>query len=310
MTDCLTLGPLRLGSLDAIHDSLAKSARPDRGQQLLELNTTETAICGGPKRERVYCVYDSNSQGEKARREAEAAFDDAVAIALMLEPNLDERGLYSLRGDGYRPGIDGLKIDRHALADVSRANPELDIHMAASISVVGLGGASTSHAWFGEEPFPLGSLLEKPERRALVSHLLSSVDSVARRLRLAARWHAKAYWSAEIDDAVIALGVSFDVMLREKGNSPGRVHAERYAFLSEMPEERRDRYKRFYGEYYAARSAIVHGGRTSATSGAMVRQMALDSRRLFARLTNEIQARNIRTERELDAMFEEFKWGS
>lgn len=309
IADCLILGPLRLGSLAAVHDSLGDIANPDAVAMLGEMTTTDAEARRDVEPRGVYCAYATQTQGDRARREAEASFDDAVAIALMLEPYLDGKGLYSLRGDSYRPGINGLKVDRHALAAALKENPKLGLHMAASISWVGLGGASMSHTWFGEDPFPLGDLLEEPERRALVSYLLSSMDPVPRRLRLAARWHAKAHWSAEIDDAVIALGISFDVMLREKGNSPGRVHAERYAFLAEQPDERRRRYKQFYGEYYTARSAIVHGGRTSSTDGAMVRQMASDARQLFARLASEIRTRNIRTEKELDAMFEELKWG-
>lgn len=307
--DCLVLGSMRLGSLAAVHDSLADIAKPDALAKLREIAASDVAARGDAEPKHVYCVYVTQTQRDRARREAEASFEDAVAIALMLEPNLDDKGLYSLRGDSYRPGIDGLKVDRHVLGNVLKNRPELGIHVAASISVVGLGGVSTSHAWFGEDPFPLGDLLEEPERRAVASYLLSSMDPVPRRLRLAARWHAKAHWSAEVDDAVIALGISFDVMLREQGNSPGRVHAERYAFLDEQPDERRRRYKQFYGEYYAARSAIVHGGRTGTTDGAMVRQMASDARQLFARLASEIRTRNIRTEKELDAMFEALKWG-
>jgi hypothetical protein len=142
-----------------------------------------------------------------------------------------------------------------------------------------------------------------------VSFLLSTTNTVTKRLRLAARWHAKAFWSDELDDAILALGIAFDVLLKEKSNSPGRVHADRFAFLAPRVTERRKRYKRFQGEYYAARSAVAHGGRSSAADGHFVRLMAADARQTFAQLLAAVQARSIKNEDEYDRMFDALKWG-
>ncbi|HEX4961974.1 MAG TPA: hypothetical protein VF173_14125 [Thermoanaerobaculia bacterium] len=306
---CLQIGPLKIGAAKSVWASLPESVQKDIAEKTSLADIWWGEALEGSPNDLILCAYTTRSQLGRAYHDAAEDFDDLVSLALMFEANLDELELYSLRGDVYRPGVRGIKTDRHALGEAVARDSKLGRELAATILTTGIFGPSTSLHWLGESTFPLERLLAVNAIRERATFLLSTSTSVTRRLRLAARWHAKAHWSTEIDDAVLALGISFDVLLKEKGNSPGRVHAERFAFLVPDPEERRRRYKRFQGEYYAARSAVAHGGRSSATDAAFVRRMAADVRAIFYRLVDHVQTRAIQTDAEYDTLFDELKWG-
>jgi hypothetical protein len=305
----LEFGPLRIGSGKEIWASLPDETRAKLGDSPHYSSLWWYPTPAGPQESIVLCAYSTHRQLEQAFHDAQKAFDDLISLALMSEPDLDSLGLYSLRGDTHRPGVRGIKLDRHSLSEIAKRQDGVTKELAASVLTTGLLGPHVSHHWLGEDPFPLERLLGKPQRRERVGFLLGNESSVTKRLRAAARWHAKAYWADEMDDAVLALGIAFDLMLKERGNSPGRVHAERYAFLSAKPDERPERYRRFQGEYYAARSAVAHGGRTSASTAQFVRAMAADVRQVFLQVSEFAEVRGLKTEEEYDEMFEGLKWG-
>jgi len=253
-------------------------------------------------------AHFGRSQLDRAFRDAEEAFENLVALALVLEPDLDGRGLYSLRGDSHRPGIRGLAVDRQSLRTMAETSPTLFRDLAAEVLVSDIFGTNVRHHWYGEDPFPLHELLTG-ERLAEAQRLLTGRTSVHNRLRLAARWHAKAYWSSEIEDAVLALGIGFEALLSERSPSPGRVLGERFAFLELLPSDRPTLYKRFTGEYYAARSSIAHGARRTSIDGDFARGMAKELRRTFLRIASLTKAQAVESEDAYDRMFDALKWG-
>jgi hypothetical protein len=257
----------------------------------------------------VLLAHFGRSQLNRAFRDAEEAFENLVALALVLEQDLDGRRLYSLRGDSHRPGIRGLSVDRQSLQNSAKTSPRLSRDLAAEVLVSGVSGVEVRQHWYCENPFPLQELLEG-ERLAEAQRLLTGRTSVHNRLRLAARWHAKAYWSSEIEDAVLALGIGFEALLSEGNPSPGRVLGERFAFLEPMPADRPTRYKLFTGEYYAARSSIAHGAKRTSIDGDFARGMAKELRRTFLRIASLTRAQSVESEDAYVRMFDTLKWGS
>lgn len=248
------------------------------------------------------------AQSNRAFRDAEEALENLLALALVLELDLDARGLFSLRGDSHRPGIRGLTVDRRALQVSAESSPNLVRELGAEVLVSGLFRTSVQHHWYGEEPFPLHSLLEG-DRLLDVQRVLIGRTSVSKRLRLAARWHAKAYWSSEVQDAVLALGIGFEALLSEENPSPGRVLGERFAFLQQLRSERAARYKLFTSEYYAARSSIAHGAKRTGIDGRFARDMAKDLRQTFLTIASITRAQSVESEESYARMFETLKWG-
>jgi len=86
-------------------------------------------------------AYESRAQSRLALREAEQAFDDVVAIALALEPDLDAMSLFSLRGDAHRPGTRGIAIDRAALSRMAKSVPEIRRELGADGIVLAASSA-------------------------------------------------------------------------------------------------------------------------------------------------------------------------
>ncbi len=261
------------------------------------------------ERDIVLLAHFGRSQLDRAFRDAEEVFEGLVALALVLEPDLDGRQLFSLRGDSHRPGIRGLAVDRQSLQNSAKASPDLFRELGAEVLVSGLLGTNVTHHWYGEEPFPLQELLDSI-RLAEAGRLLTGQTSVHSRLRLAARWHAKAYWSSEVDDAVLALGIGFEALLSESNPSPGRVLGERFAFLAQVPSERQTRYKLFLSEYYAARSSVAHGAKRTNVDGKFVRDMAKDLRQTFITIAALTKTNSVESEDAYGRMFDALKWGT
>jgi len=255
-------------------------------------------------------TYQCRTQSHRALRDAEQAFEDLVAVTLALEPDLDARSLYSLRGETHRPGTRGLVLDRGALAEVGARVPEVQRELGAPAIVSGIFGQVVIHRWHGEKPFPLAELLSDPARRVSAARIMTSVTAVCRRLRVAARWHAKAHWASDVEDAVLGLGICFDAMLTEQGPSPGRTLAERYALLDPDPVRRRSRYREFQSEFYPARSSVAHGAKKTSIDTKFVRRLAREARWIFSRIWELSEARGIRTEEDYEELYSSLKWGS
>jgi hypothetical protein len=254
-------------------------------------------------------AYQCRTQFGRAVHEAEEAFNDAIAIGLALEADLNAPSLYSLRGDAYRPGTRGLVLDRAALAEVGKTVPQIQRELGAATIVTSGFEKVLIHRWYGEHPFPVERLLADPVRRDTVERILTNPTAVHRRLRVAARWHAKAHWSSDVEDAVLALGICFDAMLTEQGPSPGRALADRYAFLVSDPVRRRARFKEFQSEFYPARSSVAHGAKKKSIDAGFVRRLAREARTTFCRILELSDTHQIMTEDDYDQLFASLKWG-
>lgn len=257
----------------------------------------------------VLLAHIGKSQFDRAFREAEDALENLLAIALVLEPDLDARGLFSLRGDALRPGIRGLVVDRKSLGGTAHLAPIVFRDLGADVLVSGVFGSTVTHRWYGGDPFPVGNLLHD-ERLAEAKRLLVGQSSVHRRLRVAARWHAKAHWSLEVEDAVLALGIAFESLLSENSPGPGRALADRFALLASTASDRPGRYRLFIKEYYSARSSIAHGAKGSEVDYRFARRMAKDVRDTFLRIAALTKDQGVESEDDLAAMFDRLKWGT
>jgi hypothetical protein len=256
----------------------------------------------------IVMAYRCQTQSNRALKEAESTFEDLVSIALALEPDLDAKQLFSLRGDQCRPGIRGLIPDRASVAEISQRSPELAKEFPSSAVLAGKLKQDVIHQWFGEDPFPLEELLKAPDRGTTTRELLTGDSVLCRRLRVAARWHAKAHWAFDYEDAVLALGIAFDAMLSEKGPSPGRALADRYALLHPDPAERSTRCREFSSEFYTARSAVAHGAKTKVDTD-FVRYLARRIRWTLSRIWELGKLRNVHSDDDYEEMFATLKWG-
>ena len=246
------------------------------------------------------------AQGSKARDLAQQRFEETAALALLLEPDLTQLKLYSGRGDSHRPGIRGLVVDRDALASLKEASKEVVAHMV----VTGPNSEHRSTHWWGNGPFPLARLLERPSRCESIDAVVGSESSVSRRLAIAATWYAQSHWSKRKEDAVLALGVAFDALLGDRSGLPGRVIADRFALLEPEPKLRAARAKRF-GELYAARSAVAHGGRPrEIDEGGFARAMAADVRWAALQILGLVRTFDVRSEDAYRLLYEDLKWGT
>jgi hypothetical protein len=249
----------------------------------------------------VVMAYVSQSQLELAINSAGDAFEDLISIALMMQPDLDALSLFSLRGDANRPGLRGLVVDRETLSKLSERVPAISREIGCQVLVDGVLGERTTLHWYSENPFPLENLLADSEKQSIAERLLLASSGIDRRLRVAARWHAKAHWSAELADAVLALGICFDSMLSEQSPSPGRVLSERYALLDADPDGRRRR-------YYPARSSVAHGAKSESLDMSFVRDMARQARWTFQRILRVTTLLGTSSEDDYQKMWESLKW--
>jgi hypothetical protein len=257
----------------------------------------------------ILLAYTARTQLDRAIEDASEAFEDLTSITLMMQLDLDAVSLYSLRGDANRPGIRGLVVDREALAKAAENDPQISREHGSPVLVDGVFGQAITFHWYSENPFPLEQLLAPAEKRAVAERLILGSAAVHNRLRVAARWHAKAHWSIDLADAVLALGVCFDAMLSEKGPSPGRVLSERFALLDPVRSRRRRRYRQFQDEYYPARSAVAHGAKSRTHDTVFVRGMAQEARWVFQRIVQITETVGAGTEDEYNDMYENLKWG-
>lgn len=316
----LLIGDLLIGICDErwIHALASLSVRPSEevipdkvwwvGDESTSAQTADSEDALPPS---VAFAMRSRLQSRRAFDAASEVFTDLLSLALVFESDLDQRGLFSGRGDSHRPGIRGLTLDRHALSFYNRmfAN-SLGAELAATSFTAGFLGKQVVHHWYGEDPFPLEDLLVSGSRASDINDILQSNSSIAGRFRTAARWHAKAHWSADPEDAVLALGIALDALLGESGGSPGRVLAERFALLERDKHKRPERYKQFSGEFYPARSSVAHGSRSSLLGkSGFVRFMAAEMRWAFAQLHTRTKERRDATETDHRTLFDQLKWG-
>lgn len=248
-----------------------------------------------------------DEQLHKAIEVAEFRFETLMSVALVCVSDLAEMGLYSGRGATHRPGVRGLVIDRGSLKLLAEQVPEVSHELAAATFVAGAFGRQPIFRWFGEDPLPLDDLLKTRVVRERVEKAALAVDSAWRRLATAARWHAKAFWADELSDTALACGIGFDALLAERGGSPGRVLAERFALLEPRLDQRRERAKQF-SKLYELRSAVAHGS-SKSTTAVEVRSMAADLRWASVRYMDLIELNSVRTEDDHREMFDRLKWG-
>lgn len=197
-------------------------------------------------------------QHDKSIAQCDRVVRDIVDLPLLLERDLKSHGIYR-RGDVNRPGQRGLVLDRGAI----------ELAMKGSSASLGLASFPITATdtfppfqpvhWYSAEPLPLGELLAQESLRDAVSKCMNDDDPIARRIRVAARWHSEAHYTNARDDATLALGVSLDALLTGTQALPGAAMADRFALLGEVPAERRAR-RRQYLDCYRVRSSIAHGG--------------------------------------------------
>lgn len=152
-------------------------------------------------------------------------------------------------------------------------------------------------------------LLEIPELVKALEKTLDSQVGVASRIRLAARWYAESFWARDLDDSVLALGVSLDALIGSKSGLPGRVMRNRYALLDAAPSSRPERARR-YDEIYGVRSAVAHGGTSARISEHnFVRGIEKDITWVAWRLFEAEQAFGQELVGDLDRFFDQLRWG-
>jgi hypothetical protein len=308
----IEIGPMLLGCLDESFSSrLNEKARRDVLAPMpaepwwMRRDYFGASSPGPPP---ALLAYATEAQLDRAVEQAGEAFENLTSLALMVQPDLEALSLCSLRGDTHRPGIRGLVVDRKALEEAAQSQERISREIGSPMLVDGVLGRTISFHWYGEHPFPLEQLLTPADKRSVSERLMLGSAAVHNRLRVAARWHAKAHWSIDIDDAVLALGVCFDAMLSEQGPTPGRVLSERFALLHPDRSQRPGRYRQFQTEYYPARSAVAHGAKSRSHESVFVRRMSKDARWVFQRIVQLTEAAGANTESEYHEMYESLKW--
>jgi hypothetical protein len=204
----------------------------------------------------VLATSSTPRQGELATDDFNRTFEDLVGLALMLSDDLGAHGVYFLRGATNRPGIRGVTLHRPALNELLAANGAGELG-ARMLTITGWSSGS-SFRWYSADPLPLDRLLSAGQG-TLIGELLTASDAIAQRIRVAARWYARAFWADAEDDAALAVSVALDSMLTGKEAVPGAVSKSRFALLERDPAVRARRFER-YDAVYAVRSAIAHGG--------------------------------------------------
>jgi hypothetical protein len=197
-------------------------------------------------------------QGELGHEDFLRKVDDVLGLTLLLSREVGY-DTHTNRGPTNRPGIRGIALDRGALG--VRLDGGGSAELGARLLVLtGWGGASYVR-WYSADPVPLDRLMSGDLGRVIAS-VLHADDAIAKRLRVAARWYARAFWAEKDDDAALAVSVALDSMLTGKEALPGAVSKGRFALLDRDPAARVARFKR-YDDVYQVRSAIAHGGDAS-----------------------------------------------
>jgi len=275
--------------------------------QLTEAADGESVI---PPREPVVAALWTNRQHTRSIEVAERWLEDLCCLALLLERDPSGKGMWSMRGAHNRPGVRGLVPDRSTLQDVlgrdARGRHELGSEPFVSSPEF---GASRSVRWYSADPVPLDELLDEPAVVALIGEAATGTRAVLNRLRVAARWYSGAHWSYEPDDAALFLGVALDAIVGSRDGLPGRVMAQRFAYLHPDPSQRRATVAR-YNDVYSVRSAVAHGGQPSRLSEpGFIRSFADDVRWAAERLVALGSSFGARSEADVDAAFQALALG-
>ncbi|MFH9893424.1 hypothetical protein ACH4OQ_24535 [Streptomyces luteogriseus] len=241
---------------------------------------------------------------EQATRKLESVVD----IALLLEPEKEQRGLYSLRGPWNRPGVRGLTLDRRAIEKGLQRN-RLAVELHSEALVYDELGVAGNHRWYSANPISLSDLLSREKLRDAIITCLTGPAGVHRRLKVAGKWFAEAFWASNHDDAVLALGVALDALIGSKSGLPGRAMKERFALLDDDPQERSYRAKR-YDEMYSVRSTVAHGGVSTRVNTDFVRGFEREVTWAAWRLLALQEDFSIATDADFESTLEGLKWGT
>jgi len=264
---------------------------------------------GSATRQVVVAAVSTQAQGRLAVDRAQAWVEDLCALALLSVDDPGAHGLYSLRGYSNRPGVRGLTLDRSAVQRAFEATQSGRHELSVQPLVLSDKGAHAHGGWFSVDPVDLHALLADGSRRDFVLACLISTDVIPRRLRVAARWYADAHWSLEQDDAVLALGVALDALVGARQGLPGRILAQRFAYLEPNPTLRRARVDR-WNEMYSLRSTIAHGGEAAkALEAFSVRDMAAEVVWTAQRLRAFDAEFHVRSEADFEAVGERLRLG-
>ncbi|MFJ3379616.1 hypothetical protein ACIPJ2_04370 [Curtobacterium sp. NPDC090217] len=204
----------------------------------------------------VVATSTTDRQGELATQDFERTFEDLIGLTLMLADDLGTHGVYSLRGATNRPGIRGVDLDRSAIVELLADHGSAEL--GASVLTITGWSSGNNFRWYSADPLPLDRILGA-DLRVVIDDLMTAPDAIAQRLRVAARWYARAFWAEAQDDSALAVSVALDSMLTGKDAVPGAVSKSRFALLERDPAARGGRFER-YEAVYQVRSAIAHGG--------------------------------------------------
>lgn len=253
--------PAMLGSLTIAHLQGERDA--ESLASLLNLDTEEYGTFVSHSKKlledlgpHAVAINSSARQGELGYEDLECALDDLIGLTLMLSENLDEHGLYSLRGATNRPGVRGITLDRKVLGDLLEDSRPGEF--AAQVLTVNGWDTNGSLRWYSPDPMPLDRILDV-RLSSVVGDFMSADDAIARRIRVSGRWYARAFWASSEEDAALAVGVALDSLLTGNDALPGAVSKSRFALLERDVALRADRFER-YEQVYRVRSTVAHGG--------------------------------------------------
>jgi len=281
------------------------SVKAEAGEKWLEEQVQPRVIAEDGTRPVALACW-TVGQGMLADRELERQLRNLVDLTLLLERDLKAHKVYR-RGETNRPGIRGLTLDRGAVERGLAGSSRLEL---ASIPLHFSALSSGSHGvrWYGAEPFPLGELISQEYLHKAVTSCLKR-NPVSNRIQVAARWFAEAHYTNAHDDAALALGVAMDAMLSGQRALPGNAMADRFALLSNNPHERLDLVKK-YLEFYGVRSSIAHGGRSSKLDRSdFINDYQTSVHWAAWRLLALGDAFSPYSEKEIDALFDNLRWG-
>lgn len=278
-------------------DTRERSAFVDHSLQLLNEYGAYVAV-----------TATSHRQGERAYEDFERVVEDLIGLILLFSDRLEEFGVYSMRGATNRPGVRGISLDRVALGEQLREKGAGEL----GARILTIDGWSTGNRfrWQSADPMPLSQLLDA-NLRPHVCDLLFAKDAIAQRVRVAARWYARAFWADAEDDAALTVSVALDSLLTGKEALPGAVSKGRFALLERVATDRDSRLRR-YDEVYKVRNAIAHGGDGSSSLAKIggARSMLLDARWVAERLVELRRIRTPNSENELRDVWSAVQWGT
>lgn len=202
----------------------------------------------------------TDAQGSLAISHAERSLDDLVGLCLLLEADMPTHRTF-MRGPTNRPGVRGLTLDRGAIERALTGSGRLEL-ASFPLQASSIFGHLSQVQWFSAEPASLSDVLRDSQSREMVLSCFES-DFLSRTIRLSARWFAEAYFTQAPDDAALALGVALDALLSGEAALGSGAMADRYALLDPDVDVRKER-RRAYQKAFAVRSAVAHGGKSSA----------------------------------------------